>query len=220
MLSLTSIASSSFIIIYISAVHGLIFQRYIITFFKWISWRQNAIHQLKYLADQLPTPFIIMGDFHTHSPLWGTKSTNDKGKNLKDFISQEGLCILIDNTDAYLHPGNGYYSVIDLTVTDPLKFFSAHLLVQRPASFVTFIPRRCFTNSRFKLSRIMRKSKLTSQIAKRPNDSSENILHRTISAISASSGRKLEEQNRHTSWSCHHALTHQYRLNSIQVLPI
>jgi hypothetical protein len=43
MLSLTSIASSSFIIIYISAVHGIIFQRYIITFFKWISWRQNAI---------------------------------------------------------------------------------------------------------------------------------------------------------------------------------
>ena len=60
-----------------------------------------------------------MGDFHTHNPLWGTKSTNDKGKNLKDFISQEGLCILIDNTDAYLHPGNGYYSAIDLTVTDP-----------------------------------------------------------------------------------------------------
>ena len=71
------------------------------------------------LADQIPTPFIIMGDFHAHSPLWGTKSTNDKGKKLKDFISQDGLCILIDNTDAYLHPGNGYYSAIDLTVTDP-----------------------------------------------------------------------------------------------------
>jgi hypothetical protein len=40
----------------------------------------------------------------------------------------------------------------------------------------------------------------TSKIAKGPNDNSENILHRTISAISASSGRKLEEQNRHTSW--------------------
>ena len=35
--------------------------------------------------------------------------------------------------------------------------------------------------------------KTPSKIAKRPNDSSENILHPTTSAISASSGRELEE---------------------------
>ena len=36
--------------------------------------------QLKNLADQLPTPFIIMGDFNGHNPLWGSKATTDKGK--------------------------------------------------------------------------------------------------------------------------------------------
>ena len=78
-----------------------------------------GLAQLKNLADQLPTPFIIMGDFNGHNPLWGSKTTTDKGKKLEDFLSQEGLCIFNDGTDTYLHPGNGSYSAIDLTVTDP-----------------------------------------------------------------------------------------------------
>jgi endonuclease/exonuclease/phosphatase family metal-dependent hydrolase len=73
----------------------------------------------KNLADQLPTPFIFMGDFNGHNPLWGSKTTTDKGKKIEDFLSQEGLCIFNDGTDIYLHPGNGSYLAIDLTVTDP-----------------------------------------------------------------------------------------------------
>jgi hypothetical protein len=51
--------------------------------------------------------------------LWGSKTTTDKGNKLEDSISQEGLCIFNDGTDTYLHPGNGSYSAIELTVTDP-----------------------------------------------------------------------------------------------------
>ena len=36
-----------------------------------------------------------------------------------DFISQDNLCIFNDGTDTYLHPGNGSYSDIDHTVSDP-----------------------------------------------------------------------------------------------------
>jgi hypothetical protein len=54
------------------------------------------------------------------------------GKKLEDFISQEGLCIFNDGTDTYLHPVNGSYSAIDLTVTDPLA------LSLRQASALTF----------------------------------------------------------------------------------
>jgi endonuclease/exonuclease/phosphatase family metal-dependent hydrolase len=75
--------------------------------------------QLKHLSDQLPTPFIIMGDFNGHDPLWGSTTTTDKGKKLKDFLSQEGSCIFNDGTDTYLHPGNGSYPAVDLTVTGP-----------------------------------------------------------------------------------------------------
>ena len=61
--------------------------------------------------------------------LWGSNTTTDKDNKLKDFSSREGLCIFNDGTDAYLHHGNGSYSVIELNVTDPsllirLKMFS------------------------------------------------------------------------------------------------
>jgi hypothetical protein len=78
-----------------------------------------SLAQLRDLADQLPTPFIIMGDYNGHNPLCGSKTTTDKGKKREDFLSQEGLCIFNDGTDTYLHPGNWSYSAIDLTVTDP-----------------------------------------------------------------------------------------------------
>ena len=73
-----------------------------------------SLAPLKNLTEHLPTPFIVMGDFNGHSPLWGSKTTTDKGKTLEDFLSQEGLCIFNDGTDTYLHPGNGSCSAIDL----------------------------------------------------------------------------------------------------------
>ena len=49
----------------------------------------------------------------------GKQNNYRQRKKLEDFLSQEGLCISNDGTDTYLHPGNGSYSAIDLTVTDP-----------------------------------------------------------------------------------------------------
>ena len=58
-----------------------------------------------------------MGDFNGDNPFWGSKN-NDKGNKLDNFLSQEGLCIFNDGTDAYLHHMHGSYQAIDLTVTD------------------------------------------------------------------------------------------------------
>jgi hypothetical protein len=71
---------------------------------------------MHHTADQLLTPFIIVDDFNGHNPLWDSNTTNVKGKKREDFISQQGLCILNNGTDTYLHPVNGSYSAIDLTV--------------------------------------------------------------------------------------------------------
>jgi hypothetical protein len=59
-----------------------------------------------------------MRDFNGHNPLWGS-TTTDKGNKLEYFLSQEWLFIFNDGTDTYLHPGNGSYSAIDITVTYP-----------------------------------------------------------------------------------------------------
>ena len=52
-----------------------------------------SLTQVKHLADQLPIPFIIMGDFNGYYPLWGCKTPTDKGKKIEDFLSQEGSCL-------------------------------------------------------------------------------------------------------------------------------
>jgi exonuclease III len=71
------------------------------------------------LINQLPTPYIIMGDFNGHNPLWGSDKLTDKGKKLEDFANQNNLCILNDGSNTYLHPGNGTYTSIDISLTDP-----------------------------------------------------------------------------------------------------
>jgi hypothetical protein len=134
-----------------------------------------------------------MGDFNGYNPLWGSKTTTDKGKKLEDFLSQEGLCIFNDGTDTYLHPGNGSYLAIDLTVTDPsllLDFsWKVHdelcgndhfpIILESLNSTVGERPTRYqFDKADWSLYEQMCRKKIAktpSTITKRPNNSSENI---------------------------------------------
>ena len=80
---------------------------------------QVQTQELTNLIQQLPAPFILMGDFNAHNPLWGSDKITDKGKKLEDAISHHNLCILNDGSKTYLHPGNGSYSSIDISIVDP-----------------------------------------------------------------------------------------------------
>ena len=75
--------------------------------------------QINTLIDRSLIPFILIGDFNAHDPVWGSNMQQIIGKNIKDLLNQEGLCISYDGSDTYLHPGNGSYSAIDLTICDP-----------------------------------------------------------------------------------------------------
>ena len=64
---------------------------------------------------------MIVGDFNAHHPLWGSNKVIEKAKLSKmHVLSNLNLCILNDGSNTYLHPGNGSYSSIDLTIVDPL----------------------------------------------------------------------------------------------------
>ena len=54
------------------------------------------IKNLDHLIDQLPKPFILMGDFNSHHTLWGCTDTNDKGRIVIDFITKHDLVLLND----------------------------------------------------------------------------------------------------------------------------
>ena len=71
------------------------------------------------LFDQLPRPAVIMGDFNAHNPLWGSSTSNRRGKDLEDIFTLRNMIVLNDGSHTYLHRTNNTASYLDLTVVDP-----------------------------------------------------------------------------------------------------
>jgi len=72
------------------------------------------IQELDALANQLPSPFIILGDFNAHNPMWGGDRIDTRGKMVENFISNHHLCLFNDGQPTYIHPGYGTSTAIDL----------------------------------------------------------------------------------------------------------
>ena len=83
-------------------------------------------NKIENLIEQLPTPIILMENFHACSKMWGCNDTNLTEKILKSILEPLELCILNDKTHTYLHPGNGTTSAIDLTLGSPSIFMDFH----------------------------------------------------------------------------------------------
>ena len=71
------------------------------------------------LIDQLPSPYILMGDFNAHSPFWGSSTTSPRGKVLEKLLSDTDIFLLNDLTPTYLHPATSTFSNLDLTFVHP-----------------------------------------------------------------------------------------------------
>ena len=76
------------------------------------------------LVSNLPSPVILMGDFNSHSTLWGCSSTNQKGLEIETFLLQSNLCLLNNKSPTYLHPATGSLSSLDLALCDPSLFIN------------------------------------------------------------------------------------------------
>ena len=71
------------------------------------------------LTEQLPSPFVLLGNFNGHSPVWGNESYNSRGQMLEDLFSEMELCILNDGSSTYIHPATGSTSALDLSICGP-----------------------------------------------------------------------------------------------------
>ena len=71
------------------------------------------------LLKQLPSPYILVGDFNGHNILWGCKDNNPKGNIIEDFITKNDLCLMNDKSHTYLHPATGNFSSLDLSLCHP-----------------------------------------------------------------------------------------------------
>ncbi len=77
------------------------------------------------LLDQLPQPYLLVGDFNAHNEAWDSCSnvvTNPKGKIMEKLISDNDLCIYNDGSSTYIHPATGSMTAIDLSLCTPSLF--------------------------------------------------------------------------------------------------
>ena len=77
---------------------------------------------LNSLINQLPTPFLLLGDFNAHNPLWGSPDTNSRGIIIEDIITNSCLCILNNGDNTYFHEPSKTFHAIDLIISSPTLF--------------------------------------------------------------------------------------------------
>ena len=75
-----------------------------------------TINNLQHLIDQLPPPFLLLGDFNAKSPLWGNAMTDRWGKVIEDLLSSNDIVLYNDGAMTYHNIHNNASSAIDLSI--------------------------------------------------------------------------------------------------------
>ena len=58
---------------------------------------------LEHLIEQLPAPFVLVGDLNAHSPLWDDVKQDSRGKMVERLLNDYSLCLLNTGELTYRH---------------------------------------------------------------------------------------------------------------------
>ena len=72
--------------------------------------------ELEIVLDQLPTPFLLLGDFNGRNLLWGDTLSNRRGEALESIFLGREVAILNDDNPTHFHIQTGTHSNIDLSI--------------------------------------------------------------------------------------------------------
>ena len=75
-----------------------------------------SLSELQNLITQLPSPFLLLGDFNAHNPMWGGEILDSKGKIVEDLIDSNPISVLNDGTFTYHNIYTNSKSAIDLSI--------------------------------------------------------------------------------------------------------
>ncbi|KAE9523888.1 hypothetical protein AGLY_015776 [Aphis glycines] len=68
------------------------------------------------IINQLPSPFILLGDFNSHSPVWGCSTLDSQGAKIEQTLfSNNDLNILNSGQAKRVSASTGHFSAIDLS---------------------------------------------------------------------------------------------------------
>lgn len=84
-----------------------------------------TIRELQFFVDQLPAPFLLVGDFNASHHRWGSMNDNDRGHVIVEICTRLNLITLNTGAATHLSLAHGTYSMIDLSICSPV--LSAHM---------------------------------------------------------------------------------------------
>ena len=74
------------------------------------------LSDIQNLIDELPSPFLILGDFNAHNPLWGGDKADSKGEQIEDLINSNAVNLFNDGSMTFHSVPKNQLSAIDLTI--------------------------------------------------------------------------------------------------------
>jgi len=77
--------------------------------------KEFTLSDIEHIVHLLPNPYIIVGDFNSHSETWGSYKTNHRGNIIEELLSNDFITILNNGQPART---NGYSSAIDLSLAN------------------------------------------------------------------------------------------------------
>ena len=60
-----------------------------------------TLNDVQALLNQLPPPFLLLGDFNSHSPLWGGNILDNEGRIIDDLIQNNDITLYNDGSMTY-----------------------------------------------------------------------------------------------------------------------
>ncbi|GFV81901.1 putative RNA-directed DNA polymerase from transposon X-element [Trichonephila clavipes] len=88
-------------------------------------------HDLNNLVDQLPAPFVILGDFNGHSTLRGSVKTNPRGRQIEQVLSDHCRCLRNHEEPTYFHEPTRSFHTLDLAICSPSLLPHLNLSVEK-----------------------------------------------------------------------------------------
>ena len=101
------------------------------------SFSLNSQH-LDNLLQQLPSPYILLGDFNGHNILWGGQNNDSRGELIENFIIKNGICIMNDKSFTY-HSQNLLHLLIFPSVIHHCFLIIIGLYVKTNTIVITFL---------------------------------------------------------------------------------
>lgn len=80
------------------------------------------LSELQGLVGQLPQPFMILGDFNAHHPLWGNIRQDSRGGVVERFLLASGLCLFNGREPTFFSAAHTTFTSIDLSFSSPSLF--------------------------------------------------------------------------------------------------